>query len=60
MIEVTKQKFEYFLENHCDDTSFRVVKTDNAVFYFWQRNEEIIATQTIEYGQTRRIYEVKI
>lgn len=60
MFEVTKQKFEFFLEKNCDGTTFNVLKNDDRINYLWFRGDELIAAQTVVIGETRRIYEVKI
>ena len=60
MFEVTKQKFEFYLEKNCDDTVFNVVKNEDRINYLWFRGDELIASQTVVIGESRRIYEVKI
>lgn len=57
---VTKQVFEYFLETQCDGATFQVSKTSSAVFYFWKKHDEVLASQVIEYGHARRFYKVKV
>lgn len=60
MIEVTKQKFEFYLEKNCDGSIFNIFKDDNRVDYLWFKGDNLIASQTVLIGETRRIYAVKI
>lgn len=58
--KTTKQKFEYFLETHADESTFFVQKTDSFIQYNWIKRDVIIASQTNYKGVTRVVYEVKI